>query len=143
MPTALENHEHYTAAARRMMGDGDRPAERLFSLTQASAFINRTRGDRVSPSTLWRWIYRGKQGVRLDALKLSGRGWLTSREAIARFAVALSARAAGEHAKVGVMCGQADRERRAKAALEAMERDRQREKEERKAAREMAREAAR
>jgi hypothetical protein len=117
---------------------GTGAGEKLIGLAKASEFINRTRGERVSPSTLHRWIFRGKLGVRLDAVKLNGKGWLTSREALARFAAALSARAAGVQAGLDRQCGGADRERRAKAAMDAMERDRQREREERRRAREMA-----
>jgi hypothetical protein len=50
------------------------------------------RGSPVSPSTLWRWItdgvkLPGGQMVRLEAARLGGR-WLTSVEALARFAAA-------------------------------------------------------
>jgi hypothetical protein len=84
------------------------------------------------------WIIRGKRGVFLDGLKGPGKSWWTSREAIARFLAALSARAAGQVIPVEPSRLDRDRQRRAKAAMDAMERDRQREREERRRAREMA-----
>jgi hypothetical protein len=47
------------------------------------------RKDRLSFSTVWRWVLRGVKGangtvVRLEAARVGGR-WLTSREALARF----------------------------------------------------------
>jgi hypothetical protein len=58
--------------------------------------MSATRGQKASPSALCRWILRGKEGVRLDAVRLNGGGWWTSREALSRFAAALSARIAGK-----------------------------------------------
>lgn len=45
----------------------------------------------ASASALVRWIIAGKGGVYLDGVRL-GRGWLTSREALMRFAAGVSAR---------------------------------------------------
>lgn len=47
-------------------------------------------GCRVHISTLVRWRIRGVRGVRLEAIRIGGR-WHTSREALARFAVAVTA----------------------------------------------------
>jgi hypothetical protein len=49
---------------------------------------------RASPSTLWRWIVSGAKAsdgavVKLEAARVGGR-WLTSREALARFAARLT-----------------------------------------------------
>src|SRR4051794_38559538 len=71
--------------------------ESTLSLTVAAQELPRCRGDRpVNPATLNRWIHRGVQGpsghrVYLEAVRLGG-SWVTSREAIARFTAALSAR---------------------------------------------------
>jgi len=83
---------HFEAVAVRLMGGN----EKLLPLGKACQFLNATRGERVATSTLCRWILRGKSGVRLDAVRLNGNGWLTSREALARFAAALSALEAGQ-----------------------------------------------
>jgi hypothetical protein len=53
-------------------------------------------GKRTHLSTLLRWILRGAKGpdgrvVRLDGLRLGSR-WVTSREALQRFAAALTPR---------------------------------------------------
>src|SRR5262249_11181216 len=45
-------------------------------------------------STLLRWINPGVRGVRLEAVRLGGR-WVTSREALQRFADRLTAAQAG------------------------------------------------
>ena len=71
----------------------DLTQEQLLSLAQAARLFPPARlGRPVSPSTVWRWIRRGVRiegggVVRLEAVRLSGR-WLTSREAIGRFAAA-------------------------------------------------------
>jgi len=83
---------HFEGCARRLMDGG----EKLLPLGKACQFLNATRGEHVSTSTLCRWILRGKSGVRLDAVRLNGNGWQTSREALSRFAAALSAIAAGQ-----------------------------------------------
>lgn len=83
---------HFEACAKRLLDAG----EKLYPLGKACSFIERTRGEKVSTSALCRWILRGKEGVKLDAIRLNGGGWWTSREAIKRFAVQLSAAMAGK-----------------------------------------------
>jgi hypothetical protein len=60
------------------------------------------RGKKTHVSTILRWILSGAKApdgtrVRLEALRLGGR-WVTSREALQRFAEALTPRPAGEPA---------------------------------------------
>lgn len=47
-------------------------------------------GRRVHLSTALRWVTRGVRGVRLEAVRLGGR-WVTSLEALDRFAARLTA----------------------------------------------------
>lgn len=121
MSNAIVDHDHFTAAAERLIGR----EEKLMQLGEACQVLKATRGEKVNTGTLARWITRGKNGVRLDAVKLNGKGWSTSREALVRFAAALSTQAAGV-AKQATMPTQ--RERRARDAMDAMARDREREK---------------
>ena len=74
------------AVAERLMTEG------LLSLVQAAALLPPIRGKRVSTSSIFRWIDRGKLGVRLEAIRLHGAGWWTSRAALARFASVVTAR---------------------------------------------------
>lgn len=108
-------HDHFAAASERLLCN----EEKLYPLGKAAEFLSSTRAARVSPSALCRWILHGKQGVRLDAVRLSGHGWYTSREALARFAAALSAKIAGE-ALVEPPASESSLRRRAAAALERM-----------------------
>lgn len=41
-------------------------------------------GKKPHPSSLLRWILRGRQGVRLEAMNMSGQ-WCTSEQALVRF----------------------------------------------------------
>lgn len=111
----MDLHDHFEAAAQRLMlGE-----EKLMPLGKACQFLSASRGQKASPSALCRWILHGKQGVRLDAVRLNGGGWFTSREALARFAAALSAVAAGK-ALEEPPASPSSLERRAKAALDRM-----------------------
>ena len=109
----MDLHEHFESAAQRLLG------EELLPLGKACQFLSASRGQKASPSALCRWIIHGKQGVRLDAVRLNGSGWWTSREALARFSAALSARAAGA-ALVEPPASPSSLERRARAAIERM-----------------------
>jgi hypothetical protein len=44
----------------------------------------------VSTTSLFRWINVGKNGVHLEAIRLNGESYLTSKPALARFAAALT-----------------------------------------------------
>src|SRR5262245_53116497 len=69
----------------------DLTAEAAITLSQAARALPPGRGGRpVHPSTILRWVLHGVRGpdgsrVRLGAVRLGGR-WLTSREALGRFA---------------------------------------------------------
>lgn len=73
----------------------DLTTETAIPLTQAAKLIPPGRsGRKTHLSTLLRWVEAGAAGpggsrVRLEALRLGGR-WVTSREAIQRFAEALT-----------------------------------------------------
>jgi hypothetical protein len=75
----------------------DLSAEASITLAEACRLIPPSRrGKRTHLSTLLRWILSGAkapggQTVRLEALRLGGR-WVTSREAIQRFAERLTPR---------------------------------------------------
>ena len=64
----------------------DLQSEEILPLTEVAKALPRLRGGRkVHLSTIYRWISRGVNGVRLESLKL-GRATVTSREALQRFA---------------------------------------------------------
>ena len=67
-------------------------SEDVLTLSEARAEIARVTGRRCRPdkATVFRWIKRGIGGVRLEAVRV-GVQWLTSRQAITRFAVARTA----------------------------------------------------
>jgi hypothetical protein len=71
----------------------DLRTETLLGLAQAARRVPSGRQDRpVNPSTLFRWIHdgvklAGGRIVRLEGIRLGGR-WLTSLEALQRFAEA-------------------------------------------------------
>lgn len=46
----------------------------------------------VGAGTLARWIVRGKRGLKLEAVRGIGKGYRTSRPAVARFLAAVGAR---------------------------------------------------
>jgi hypothetical protein len=65
--------------------------ERTITLVEAARLVPPGRGGRPTHlSTLLRWIKPGVRGVRLEAVRLGGR-WVTSREALQRFADRLTA----------------------------------------------------
>jgi hypothetical protein len=78
----------------------DLMAENLVPIAAAVPLIPPSRNaEQTSFSTVWRWITQGVRSpsgdtVRLEALRLGGR-WVTSREAIQRFAEALTPRLDG------------------------------------------------
>jgi hypothetical protein len=68
----------------------DMQAESLITISQAARLVPPGRqGKPTHVATIHRWINQGVRGVRLDAIRLGGR-WLTSREALQRFAQALT-----------------------------------------------------
>jgi hypothetical protein len=75
--------------------------EQLMGLAQAARRIPSGRRDRpVNPSTLFRWVHDGVKlptgsVVRLEAVRMGGR-WLTSLEALQRFAEAQTPRLDGQ-----------------------------------------------
>lgn len=52
---------------------------------EAAATLPAVRGKRIHVSTLWRWATKGVRGVKLEAVRLGSR-WMTSSEALERFA---------------------------------------------------------
>ncbi len=85
----------------------DLSTEKTLSLTQAAhepIFPPGRKGARPTLSCVLRWVLKGLKGphgrlIRLEAVRLGGR-WITSREAIQRFADALTPRLDGEPAPV-------------------------------------------
>jgi len=75
----------------------DLSVERPISLAEACRLVPPGRGGRRTHlSTILRWIQKGAKApggavVRLEGLRVGGR-WLTSREALQRFAVRLTPR---------------------------------------------------
>jgi hypothetical protein len=83
----------------------DVSSESTISLTQAARLLPPgRRGRPVSLSCILRWVLTGATGpcgerVRLEAVRCGGR-WLTSREALQRFAERLTPRLDGEEPPV-------------------------------------------
>jgi hypothetical protein len=75
----------------------DLSTESTLSLSQAARLVPPGRGGaRASLSCILRWVLKGAKSptgelVRLDAVRLGGR-WITSREALQRFAERLTPR---------------------------------------------------
>jgi hypothetical protein len=64
----------------------DFETEKLISLAEAAKLIPPARrGKKTHLSTVLRWILQGADGVRLEGVRLGGR-WMTSRQALQRFA---------------------------------------------------------
>jgi hypothetical protein len=67
----------------------DRSPDRLIDLendkleTVGEIYFKRT-GKRLNPQQLWRWRIKGVSGIRLEAVKLSG-AWYTTSRAFANF----------------------------------------------------------
>ena len=67
-------------------------SETLIPIREAPRHLpKRPTGKRIHISACYRWISRGVQGVRLEAIKIGGSTY-TSTEALQRFAGRLSAR---------------------------------------------------
>jgi hypothetical protein len=103
------------AAAARVIADGPVPLAKLAKRIPAD---RDGKLGHISTAALVRWIERGRNGVRLDGARLSGKGWCSSLQALARFSAALAAAEQGE-AAVAPPC---ERERRAQAALAELDR---------------------
>src|SRR5262249_45716324 len=92
MPCVTQSH-----VARACTMSGRAPVhiltETVLSVTQAARRCGRFRGDRPThPSTITRWILAGAKTpdgrqIRLEAVRLGGK-WVTSEEALLRFAQA-------------------------------------------------------
>jgi hypothetical protein len=68
----------------------DLSTETPISLTEAARSLPPGRRSRpVHVSTVLRWILQGVHGIRLEGARVGGR-WLTSREALQRFAERLT-----------------------------------------------------
>lgn len=68
----------------------DLTEEKAISLNEAATLVPSARQGRPTHvSTLIRWITAGVEGNRLEAIRLGGR-WVTSREALQRFAERLT-----------------------------------------------------
>jgi hypothetical protein len=103
----------------------DLSTETPLSLAAAAAQTPPGRnGKRCHLSTILRWILRGAKApdgtlVKLEALRLGGR-WLTSREALQRFAENLTQRVPDEPRQLP--CGPAGRRRASEAAAAELKR---------------------
>ncbi len=91
--------------------------ETILPLLQAAKRIPSNRnGKATHVSTVLRWIQKGVKGVRLEATRLGGR-WLTSAEAVQRFADRLTAAQSGEDT---IPFSQSSRSSRAESADEEL-----------------------
>ena len=74
----------------------DLARETAISTAEAAARVPSFRpGCRTHVATIHRWILHGVRGVRLEAVRLGGR-WVTTVEALDRFARALTAASIGD-----------------------------------------------
>lgn len=84
--TKSQTSENTKAVVMRVL------TETVLTLPQARTVIHEATGIRPDKATLYRWIQRGRQGIKLDGLKI-GTQWVTSEEAITRFIVATTEKA--------------------------------------------------
>jgi hypothetical protein len=76
----------------------DLTVESPLSIAEAAARVPSFRpGKKTHVATIFRWIQHGVRGVKLEAVRLGGR-WVTSAEALQRFAEACSAASAPDAA---------------------------------------------
>jgi hypothetical protein len=68
--------------------------EDVLTLAQARAEIHQITGRRPDKGTICRWVHRGAEGIRLDAVRV-GSQLLTSRQALHRFISARTAQSIG------------------------------------------------
>jgi hypothetical protein len=82
-PTA----DAHAAMAARLRADGG-----MLTLVQAARICPApaSRRGHCSAAAVWNWILRGKRGVRLEAIRGPGKGWLTTAAALDRFWGALT-----------------------------------------------------
>ena len=57
------------------------PSPTLLPIASIAADLT---GERPSPATCWRWVHRGKNGIRLHAVFVVGQ-WRTTKEDFLRF----------------------------------------------------------
>jgi hypothetical protein len=69
-------------AAMRLANDGEPPQRVIAFVPELKKLLNL---DTLSAKTVERWIMRGRSGRRLDGVRESGRGWVTTRAAVLRF----------------------------------------------------------
>jgi hypothetical protein len=67
-------------------------SESVLSLRQAQEELLQSTGIRPDKATIIRWIMKGRQGVKLAAVKV-GNQWITSSESLHKFIVATTAEA--------------------------------------------------
>jgi len=63
--------------------------EKLMSLPDVAAMLPGRRRRKLALSTVWRWIKRGRKGVRLESIVIGARRY-TSREAVLRWLAQLN-----------------------------------------------------
>ena len=71
------------------------PAARYLSITAVAKRVRPAGGKAPHTKTIFRWIRKGVNGVRLHAVK-AGRTWLVPESSLEAFTAALAAKAAGE-----------------------------------------------
>jgi hypothetical protein len=109
-----------TEMAARILG------EHVLGLSQAANRIPAHRGrGRISAATVWRWAHVGVttqdgRKVHLEAIRLGGR-WVTSVEALARFAAAQTPQADAKHVPTSPLPTPTRRQRAAQRAGEALD----------------------
>ena len=59
-------------------------AEDVLPIAEAAREVPSASGKGVSPSTIYRWIHRGIDGVHLPAIRMGSR-WYTSRQRLSQF----------------------------------------------------------
>jgi hypothetical protein len=91
--------------------------EQMLSLKMAARLIPGRDGKPVHLSTIWRWILKGRRGVKLESIVIGGSRF-TSREAMTRFIEALNP----EQQPVGTIRTSQQRLRASERAAEDLER---------------------
>lgn len=61
--------------------------EDVMTIDEARGELHQLSGYRPDKSTMMRWIHRGIGGIKLEAVRLGGRKWVTSTQALNRFMI--------------------------------------------------------
>jgi hypothetical protein len=102
--------------AERILSEGP------ISLSEAAKLLPKARpGRKVHTKTVNSWVVYGRHGKRLEAVRITGRGWWTSKQAVLRFIAGISASVYDQTDLKELIGDKERRERSERAKLEIKE----------------------